>query len=282
MRPRPLHQLITAHAVSEGAGVAVQRSIGIPELRNLDPFLMLDHFSSTDPDDYIAGFPEHPHRGFCTFTHMLDGHMEHRDSLANCGDLQAGGAQWMKAARGVIHSEMPKQTAGRMRGFQLWVNLPAAAKMDAPEYRDFAPQDIPEVVNEGARIRVFAGQYAGLNAGRQGVVTAPHTDLIYLDIALTPGARFSHPLPPGHTAFVYVFEGAAMLADTPLPGHGLAVLGQGDGVELAATEAGARLILVAGRPLYEPIVQYGPFVMNTREEIEQAYADYRAGRFVTS
>jgi redox-sensitive bicupin YhaK (pirin superfamily) len=209
---------------------------------------------------------------------MLDGHMEHRDSLANCGDLQAGGAQWMKAARGVIHSEMPKQTAGRMRGFQLWVNLPAMAKMDAPEYRDFAAQEIPEVVSETARIRVFAGQYGG----RQGVVGDPHTELIYLDIALSPGARFAHPLPPGHTAFVYVFEGAAMLADVPLPGHGLAVLGEGDGVELAAADVGARLILVAGRPLGEPIVQYGPFVMNTREEIEQAYADYRAGRFVSA
>jgi len=276
MSIRSIQQLVPALAVSEGAGVTVHRSIGTPALRNLDPFLMLDHFGSDDPDEYIAGFPEHPHRGFITFTYMLDGHMEHRDSMGNRGDLKSGGAQWMKAASGVIHSEMPKQSEGRMRGFQLWINLPAMEKMAAPAYQEFAAEAIPEVADGAASVRVLAGEHAG----QRGVIRDPHTEVLYLDVSLAPGAQFEHALPVSHSAFVYVFEGDALVADTALATHTLAVLGAGDLASLRAGTSGARFILVAGKPLHEPIVQYGPFVMNTREEIEQAMADYRAGRLV--
>ncbi|MDP2832607.1 MAG: pirin family protein [Pseudomonadota bacterium] len=273
MPTRAIQQLVPTLAVSEGAGVTVHRAIGTPALRNLDPFLMLDHFGSDDPDEYIAGFPEHPHRGFITFTYMLDGHMEHRDSMGNQGDLKSGGAQWMKAASGVIHSEMPRQSEGRMRGFQLWINLPASEKMAAPAYQEFAAAEIPEVADGDVRVRVLAGEHSGV----LGAVRDPHTEVLYLDVGLAPGARFEQVLPVAHNAFIYVFEGDARVADTPLPTHTLAVLGTGDVVAMQAGASGTRFILVAGRPLHEPIVQYGPFVMNTREEIEQALADFRAG-----
>lgn len=276
MIPRIPTRLLPTREVIEGAGVRVRRSIGTPELRELDPFLLLDHFGSDDPDDYAAGFPEHPHRGFVTFTHMLDGHMEHRDSMGNRGDLRAGGAQWMKAAAGVIHAEMPRQTQGRMRGFQLWINLPAAEKMSDPDYRDFAAGDIPEVSEGAARVRVLAGEYGG----REGALRDPHTGLVYLDVVLAAEARFEAPLPAGHHAFVYVFEGDAAIPGHPLPLHHLAVLGSGEGLRLDAGADGARCIVVAGRPLGEPVERHGPFVMNTRQEIEQALADYRDGRLV--
>ena len=276
MNLRPIRQLVLAFEVTEGAGVTVHRSIGTPALRNLDPFLMLDHFGSDNPDEYIAGFPEHPHRGFITFTYMLDGHMEHRDSMGNRGDLKAGGVQWMKAASGVIHSEMPQQTNGLMRGFQLWINLPASEKMSDPAYQEFSSAAIPEVVLEHGRVRVLAGRFGDT----RGVIEDQATDVLYLDVALDAHARFNLPLSETHHAFVYVFEGGARLADDALAKHTLAVLGAGDAVEIAAGEDGARLILVAGRPIGEPVVQYGPFVMNTREEIEQAFADYRDGRLV--
>mgnify|MGYP000861045164 FL=1 len=276
MNPRPIRQLVPAFEVTEGAGVTVHRSIGTPALRNLDPFLMLDHFSSDNPDEYIAGFPDHPHRGFITFTYMLDGHMEHRDSMGNRGDLKAGGVQWMKAASGVIHSEMPQQTNGLMRGFQLWIKLPAREKMSAPAYQEFSAAAIPEVALDGARARVLAGE---LN-GTRGVIDDPATDVRYLDVTLAADARFTLPLSDTHHAFVYVFEGSARLAGEDLATHTLAVLGTGDTVDIQAGAAGARFILVAGRPIGEPVVQYGPFVMNTRVEIEQAFADYQAGRLV--
>jgi len=276
MSTRTIRQRVPALEVTEGAGVTVHRSIGTPALRNLDPFLMLDHFGSDNPDEYIAGFPDHPHRGFITFTYMLDGHMEHRDSMGNRGDLKAGGAQWMKAASGVIHSEMPQQTDGLMRGFQLWINLPASEKMSDPSYQEFSSAAIPEVALEGSRVRVLAGEFNGT----RGVIEDPSTEVLYLDVALAAGASFSLPLGGTHNAFVYVFEGSARLAGDDLTQHTLAVLGSGDAVEITAGTAGARFILVAGRPLGEPVVQYGPFVMNTREEIEQAFADYRDGQLV--
>jgi redox-sensitive bicupin YhaK (pirin superfamily) len=276
MSARSLLQLVAAAEISEGAGVSVHRTIGTPSLRALDPFLMLDHFGSENPDDYLAGFPDHPHRGFITFTYMIDGHMEHRDSMGNRGDLRAGGAQWMKAASGVIHSEMPRQSEGRMRGFQLWINLPRAERMSDPAYQEFGPEAIPEVVAEGSRVRLLAGEYAG----RRGVVDDPNTDTLYLDVALEPGQAFAETLPVAHAAFVYVFEGGARLGAAELPLHNLAVLTPGDSVDIVAGPAGARFILVAGRPLNEPFVQYGPFVMSTREEVDQAVADYRAGRLV--
>ncbi|MBT9567349.1 MAG: pirin family protein [Thiobacillus sp.] len=276
MATRTIRQRVTAHEVSEGAGVTVHRSIGTPALRNLDPFLMLDHFGSDNPDEYIAGFPEHPHRGFITFTYMLDGHMQHRDSMGNEGELTSGGVQWMKAASGVIHSEMPRQVDGLMRGFQLWINLPASEKMSDPAYQEFSSASIPEVTLDGGRIRVLAGEFKGT----RGVIQDPFTDVLYLDVSLTAHQTFRLPLDDTRRVFVYVFEGGAALAGEPLHAHTLGVLGAGDSVELTASAEGARLILVAGKPLGEPVVQYGPFVMNTREEIEQAMADYRDGTLV--
>ncbi|MDD5367102.1 MAG: pirin family protein [Gallionellaceae bacterium] len=276
MTTRRLDKLVPAVEITEGAGVSVHRTIGTPALRSLDPFLMLDHFGSENPDDYIAGFPDHPHRGFVTFTYMLDGHMEHRDSMGNRGDLLAGGAQWMKAGSGVIHSEMPKQSAGRMRGFQLWINLPRAEKMSDPAYQEFSPEAVPEVAAEGVRVRLLAGRHAG----RRGLIEDPNTDALYLDVTLAAGKGFAEDLPAEHAAFVYVFEGDASLGEAALPLHHLAVLTPGDRVEVAAGPQGARFILVAGRPLNEPFVQYGPFVMGTREEVDQAMIDYRAGRLV--
>ncbi len=276
MTARTIQQLVQAHAVTEGAGVTVHRTIGTPALRNLDPFLMLDHFGSDNPDEYIAGFPDHPHRGFITFTYMLDGHMQHQDSMGNRGDLRAGGAQWMKAASGVIHSEMPQQTDGLMRGFQLWINLPASEKMADPAYQEFSPEAIPEVRNDGERVRVLLGEYAG----QRGVIEDPTTEVQYLDIALDAQRSFSHTLRKDDSAFVYVFEGSATLGPTALPQHSLAALSPGDSLEITAGSNGARFILVSGKAVREPIVQYGPFVMNTRDEIEQAMRDYRDNQLV--
>lgn len=276
MAIRPIQQLIKAQAVREGAGVTVHRSIGTQSLRHLDPFLMLDHFGSDNPNEYIAGFPSHPHRGFITFTYMLDGHMEHRDSMGNRGELDSGGVQWMKAASGVIHSEMPRQVDGLLRGFQLWINLPAAEKMSNPAYQEFSSSKIPEVETEGTQVRVLAGEYQG----QAGVINDPHTQVCYLDVRLAAGVDFNLPVSAVHNAFLYVFEGSATSQQQALPQHSLAVLGGGDQIGVTAGSEGTRFILVAGRPLNEPIVQYGPFVMNTRKEIEQAMADYQNNRLV--
>ena len=280
MKICPISQLIPASAISEGAGVTVHRTLGTPARRHLDPFLMLDHFGSDNPDEYIAGFPDHPHRGFITLTYMLDGHMLHQDSMGNQGDLRAGGAQWMKAASGVIHSEMPQQNNGLMRGFQLWINLPAAEKMSDPAYQEFSSGTIPEVQdaagNGGARVRILSGQFGG----RTGPISDPFTHIQYLDVNLDPWRTFAHTIGSDMNACVYVFEGDATMEDTPLPQHTLAILGPGERVEITAGAKGARFILIAGQPISEPIVQYGPFVMSTREEIEQAFQDYRDGRLV--
>ena len=276
MANRPVKQFIKAMAVSEGAGVTVHRTIGTPALRNLDPFLMLDHFGSDDPDDYIAGFPDHPHRGFCTFTYMLDGHMLHGDSMGNKGDLRPGGAQWMKAASGVIHSEMPQQSEGLMRGFQLWINLPAKEKLSAPAYQEFSPEAIPEVLAPGMRVRILIGHFQN----QKGPIEDPITHTQYLDVQLEPGMSLDMPLEARKQGFIYLFEGAATMGETRMPTHSFAVLGAGDSVSVQAGEQGARFILVAGVPIGEPIVQYGPFVMNTEQEIHQAMVDYRNGTLV--
>lgn len=278
MTNRHITQLIRAHEVTEGAGVTVHRTLGTPARPHLDPFLMLDHISSDDPDDYLAGFPEHPHRGFNTFTYMLEGHMRHGDSMGNQGDLGPGGAQWMKAASGVIHSEMPQQVGGAMRGFQLWINLPAQEKMSAPTYQEIHPESVPEIIQGEQRIRVLAGSYLE----QRGPVTDSHTQAQILDVTLLQGTVFTHRLAHDHNAMLYVFEGCAQLADNEIPLHHLAILSAGDELVVSAGPEGARLLVVAGRPLGEPIVQYGPFVMNSREEIEQAMADYRDGRLVRS
>ena len=279
MNFRPVIKIIQAQAISEGAGVTVHRTIGTQALRNLDPFLMLDHFGSDNPNEYISGFPDHPHRGFITLTYMLDGHMLHQDSMGNKGNLRAGGAQWMKAASGVIHSEMPQQTQGLMRGFQLWINLPAKEKMTPPEYQEFSPEAIPAVVIDNASVRILAGACCG----QEGVIQDPHTQVTYLDISMKPASDFSLELPETHMAFVYPFEGDLIAAgNIPINRHHLAVFGSGKTLSVSSGQKGARFILVAGKPLGEPIVQYGPFVMNTRAEIEQAFADYQSGRLVKS
>ena len=276
MTTRSIAQVVRTTAVLEGAGVTVHRSIGTPALRQLDPFLMLDLFGSDNPDEYIAGFPDHPHRGFITFTYMLDGHMLHQDSMGNRGDLCPGAAQWMKAASGIIHSEMPKQTDGLMRGFQLWINLPAQEKMSDPAYQEFSPERIPQVEQNGVRVKVLMGEFGG----QAGPIVDDITHVQYLDVSLDAGVRFTHSLPADHTAFAFVFEGSARLGQQDLPQYALAVLGPGDEVEITAGDQGARFILVSGKPLKEPIVQYGPFVMNTREEIDQAMRDYRDNALV--
>ena len=276
MSTRRVIQIVSAIEVTEGAGVSVYRSIGTPARRNLDPFLMLDQFSTYDPDDYIAGFPDHPHRGFNTFTYMIDGHMRHGDSMGNSGDLGPGGAQWMKAGSGVIHSEMPQQESGRMRGFQLWINLPANQKMTAPEYQEVRPRAIPEVDRDGSRVRVIAGEYEG----QSGPVADPNTGFHFLDVTLPAGSDFECALPARHTAFIYLFEGSAMVVNDALKEQQLGVLDEGEQLSITADSDGARFLLVAGSAINEPIVQYGPFVMNTRKEIEQALDDYRDGRLV--
>lgn len=273
---RRIAQRIGAMSVSEGAGVRVRRSIGLPTIRHLDPFLLLDCFSTDDPREYLAGFPDHPHRGFVTFTYMIEGHMLHRDSLGNRGDLQSGGAQWMKAARGVIHSEMPQQTEGRLRGFQLWINLPATEKMSQPAYQEFGPDAFPVIERPGASIKVLLGAHGE----QRSPIEDPITQVRYLDLTLEPGAAFREPLDAELQGFIYCFEGELNVEDRTLRTHELGVLSEGEAVQMLAGPAGTRCILVAGHPIGEPIVQHGPFVMNSREEIEQALADYRQGRLV--
>ena len=278
--PRTLRQVIRSVPASDGAGVKLRRSLGqTPHLR-VDPFLMLDEFSSENPDDYVAGFPAHPHRGFETVTYMLDGHMLHEDHLGNQGHLKSGGAQWMTAGRGIIHSEMPQQESGRMRGFQLWINLPAREKMKAAGYRDIQADEIPRVtLASGAIVKVIAGTLDGdgeqVAGPIQGVSTAP----IFLDVHLPPGARFVQRVDAEHSVFVYPYEGALRVADAEVSRGDAGVLVNGDRVEVSASGEEARFILLAALPLHEPIVQYGPFVMNTREEIEQALRDYSDGSF---
>ncbi|MBW3550356.1 MAG: pirin family protein [Proteobacteria bacterium] len=271
---------VRGQPASDGAGVKLTRVIGSPQLPDLDPFLLLDEFGTDRPEDYLAGFPEHPHRGFETVTYMLDGRMRHKDNHGNEGVLVPGSVQWMTAGRGLVHSEMPEQLEGRMRGFQLWVNLPARDKMTAPRYQEFAPERIPQLQPaEGVRLKLIAG----VVGQAQGPIAQPATEPVYLDIELAPGAGWEHPLPEGHSAFAYLFEGGAVIgageAARPLAAQELAVLGGGPVFQVQAGDAGARLILVAGRPLREPVARHGPFVMNTRQDLMQAFADFQEGRF---
>jgi quercetin 2,3-dioxygenase len=270
---RKVVRVITGRKTSDGAGVSLTRIIGGPELPE---FLLLDEFDSDDASAYIAGFPDHPHRGFETVTYMLAGHMRHRDNHGNQGDLGPGSVQWMTAGRGIVHSEMPLQKNGLMRGFQLWVNLPARDKMTAPRYQDIPSEAIATVARDGAVLRVIAGV---TREGVRGPVGGIATDPLYLDIALAPGAVFGESVPSGHNAFCYVYEGKVEIAETAVAQGHLAVLGDGDTVALRAGDRGARLILVAGRKLDEPVARYGPFVMNSEAELRQAIADFQAGRF---
>jgi redox-sensitive bicupin YhaK (pirin superfamily) len=276
--PRTVERLVAGQATSDGAGVKLTRVLTQPLQRRLDPFLMLDAFGTDNPDDYIAGFPDHPHRGFETVTYMIAGRMRHRDSAGHEGLLSNGGVQWMTAGRGVIHSELPEQEEGRMEGFQLWLNLPGKDKMRAPWYRDIASEEIPEASLPGVKARVIAGESHGV----QGAVQRDDTEPLYLDLHLEPGARFEQPLPAGHNAFVYVYRGALKIGETAVPLQRMAILANtpgSDGIALQAGDAPTRALLIAGKPLNEPIAQYGPFVMNTNEQIFQAVEDFRAGRF---
>ncbi len=285
---RPLARVIPSISASDGAGVKLRRSLGSTQNLRLDPFLMLDEFGTENPDDYIAGFPPHPHRGFETVTYMIDGRMQHRDHLGNVGDLGPGGVQWMSAGRGVIHSEMPQQDRGRMRGFQLWINLPAAEKMKPASYRDIRPEEIPVApLPGGGTVKVIAGSAEVGDARIDGPINRAGarltTDPLYLDVTLPAGAVFEQALPAGHNGFVYAYEGeiTVVAADEPreLPTQAVGILGMaGDAVRVRAGAAGARFILLAAKPLGEPVVQYGPFVMNTRAEIEAAIGDYQSGR----
>ena len=275
-QPRSVQQIVSAVATSDGAGVRLNRAIGGPTLDNLDPFLLLDNFQTDQPQDYIAGFPDHPHRGFETVTYMIQGRMRHRDNKGNEGLLRAGSVQWMTAGRGIVHSEMPEQEDGLMSGFQLWVNLPAADKMCDPRYQDIDPEDVPETTRDGGiAIRVIAGTLDGVTGPISGIATDP----LYVDVTLPAGSRTTIPVTPGHNAFAYVFQGSITAGPTEVMHGHLAVLGPGDHVDLAATGQGGRLILVAGRPIGEPIARYGPFVMNTREQLIQAVEDFNAGKF---
>jgi redox-sensitive bicupin YhaK (pirin superfamily) len=280
MTDREVVKHVRGMPTSDGAGVKLTRVIGQPALGDLDPFLMLDEFGTDNPGDYIAGFPAHPHRGFETVTYMLDGRMRHKDNHGHEGVLAPGAVQWMTAGRGIVHSEMPEQQQGRMRGFQLWLNLPARAKMMDPAYQEFGPERIPMASPaRGVHVKVIAGTVGAAT----GPVVQPATDPTYLDIELDADASFVQALPPEHSAFVYVFEGELSVVSgatmTALPQHTLAVLGPGDQVRLQSGTVAARAILVAGRPLREPVARYGPFVMNTQDQLRQAFEDYQGGRF---
>ena len=275
--------IVKGRPASDGAGVKLNRVIGGAALPDLDPFLMLDEFRSDKGADYIAGFPDHPHRGFETVTYMLAGRMRHGDNQGNTGLLRPGSVQWMTAGRGIVHSEMPEQQEGRMRGFQLWINLPARDKMTEPKYQEFAPEKIAVATPaEGVRIKVIAGQVGDV----AGPIQQPATQPTYLDIELRSGARFTHALPADHSAFLYVYEGTMGVGDAAsaknIGSHELAVLSGGTEVNLEARAEGqtvSRAILVAGRPLREPVAKYGPFVMNTQAEIIRAIEDFQSGRF---
>ena len=275
----PVTRIVRGTPASDGAGVKLNRVIGTAILPDIDPFLMLDEFRSDQAGDYIAGFPDHPHRGFETVTYMLAGRMRHQDNMGHSGMLVPGSVQWMTAGRGIVHSEMPEQDDGLMWGFQLWVNLPARDKMCAPRYQEFSPDAIPVVrPNKHTEVRLIAGELGGAVGPVQGIATAP----LYWDVTLAADSQFSPQVPESHQAFLYIFQGDALVG--PNNEHRatqgqMVVLGNGNTINITAGASGVRLLLVAGKPLKEPVARYGPFVMNTHEEIQQAFRDYRDGRF---
>ena len=276
-QPRSVIDLIEPIYVLEGAGVRLRRSIATRRLDYLDPFLLFDHFGSDDPEDYLAGFPMHPHRGIETVTYMLAGKVHHADSLGNSGDITAGDVQWMTSGHGIMHEEMPRPVNGKMEGFQLWVNLPARLKMTRPRYQEVLAAHIPVIEREGGvRIRLVAGQVGQTS----GPVTEIAADPSYMDVTIASGGRFEHPIPRGHTAFAYVFEGQGSFAASEIAATHLIIFGEGDLVQVNAGSSGVRFLLASGLPLGEPIARYGPFVMNTRAEIEQALRDLHDGTFV--
>jgi redox-sensitive bicupin YhaK (pirin superfamily) len=275
-------QIVEPQAVVEGAGVRLKRSIGGRALDYLDPFLLLDHFDSKDARDYQAGFPLHPHRGIETVTYILSGAVKHKDSLGNSGSIGAGDVQWMTAGRGIMHEEMPQVRPEGISGFQLWVNLAAKEKMTAPRYQNISANEIPQIARpDGTRIRVITGTVDGVSGPVSGISVAP----TYLDVSIPAGVTFTHPVENGHSAFTYVFDGAVNVgmakndADVIVRSPKLLVWGEGDEIQVVATDSPARLLLVSGAPLNEPIERYGPFVMNTRAEIEQTLRELQQGTF---
>jgi redox-sensitive bicupin YhaK (pirin superfamily) len=276
---RKAERMIEPESVVEGAGVRLKRSIATETLDYLDPFLLLDHFASDNPRDYEAGFPLHPHRGIETVTYLLKGVVHHRDTLGNSGSIGAGDVQWMTAGRGIMHEEMPQVRPEGIAGFQLWVNLPKKFKMTKPRYQDVRSDRIPEIKNkDGVRIRVITGTVEGTS----GPVSEIAADPVYLDVLVPPNTVFTQPIERGHTAFAYLFEGEAGFAEDKVASPKLVVLGEGDEVRAATGKNSARFLLVSGKPLHEPIARYGPFVMNTEEEIEQTLQELRQGTFVTT
>lgn len=280
-RPRGIDQIVAGVSTSDGDGVKLTRVLHQPLQQRLDPYLMLDAFGSDNPGDYIGGFPSHPHRGFETVTYMIAGRMRHRDSAGHEGLLANGGVQWMTAGRGLVHSELPEQEEGLMEGFQLWLNLPAKDKMREPWYRDIQSEEIPELVTPaGVRVRVIAGESHGI----AGAVQRAHTEPLYLDLTLPPGTEFAEPLAPDRNALVYVFRESLYIGSSEIPTKRMAILAneaESDGVLLrapASSHSPARALLIAGKPLHEPIAQYGPFVMNTREQLTQAMHDFQSGK----
>jgi len=276
---RGFARIVKGMPATDGAGVELSRVIGQPGLESLDPFLLLDAFRSDRAEDYIAGFPPHPHRGFETVTYLLAGRMRHKDNAGHEGVIQPGGVQWMTAGRGIVHSEMPEQENGLLAGFQLWVNLPAEHKMDAPAYQEYAAEQIPVEHRQHSEIRVIAGS---TSQDTSGPVSQPLTEALYLDVMLAADSHFEEPLPQGHNAFLYLIEGQLGIpgeASAKLQRDQLAVLTQGEGVSLHSADQPARFLLIAGKPLNEPVARGGPFVMNTKQQIEQAFADYKAGNF---
>jgi redox-sensitive bicupin YhaK (pirin superfamily) len=273
---RKVVKVITGMATTDGAGVELVRVIGQPALMELDPFLMLDAFRSDNPNDYIAGFPSHPHRGFETVTYLLNGRMRHKDNAGNEGVIAPGGVQWMTAGKGIVHSEMPEQENGLLEGFQLWINLPASHKMSEPVYQEYDADNIPLESRQGTSIRVITGN---TSQGTQGPISQPLTEPLYLDVTLDADTEFSEILPELHNAFIYVVKGSLALEETRLALDQLAVLGKGDQVNLRSEQQGVRFLLIAGKPLGETVARSGPFVMNTQAEVKQAFIDYHSGQF---
>ena len=279
VKNRQVERLVKGRATSDGAGVKLTRVLTQDLQHRLDPFLMLDAFKNENPQDYIGGFPDHPHRGFETVTYMLAGRMRHHDSAGNSGLLGPGGAQWMTAGSGLIHSELPEQEEGLMEGFQLWLNLPSHQKMSAPHYKDIPSESIPEFVQpDGTKVRVIAGSSHGVD----GAMARPDTEPLYLDVHLAAGGSFEQDLPATHNAFLYVYSGSASVSGSVVPERTMAILSNGSDLVAVSANEPTRFILVAGKPLQEPIAQYGPFVMNTQDEIEQTLRDYRDGFFETN
>jgi len=281
-QPRSVALLLTGNPTVEGAGVRLNRVFGYPEVPKFDPFLLLDDFGSDNPEDYLAGFPWHPHRGIETVTYMLSGEVEHGDSLGNEGVISTGDVQWMTAGSGIVHQEMPRRVEGRLRGFQLWTNLPAASKMMEPRYRDVPADSIPEVSpHEGLKIKIIAGEVVGVRGPVQDVVVEPE----YFDITLEPGADLEHPTPQGHTVFAYAVNGRGKVGPNgthTLARGQLALFTEGDSVLIRASDVPFRFLLVSGKPLGEPVAWSGPIVMNTREELAAAFREYQDGSFIKS